>query len=123
MRTTIGTFIASIVIPLSASGAPQLLISTTISKHDAKGDTELLSKPSIIIESGNQGIIESGKREYIITPTLRDNGTVDIQTVITESRGKETATLSKPRMIVELGKIAQVRIGQLVFTAQPSISK
>lgn len=123
MKSFISTLIASIVISLSASGAPLLLIETTISKHNVKGGKELLSKPSVILESGNQGSIESGKHNYSLTPILLANGKVEIQAVITERNGEKTRTIAKPRKIVELGKVISIRIGKLVFTAKPSLAK
>lgn len=123
MKTSITTLLASLVISLSASAAPHLLIETTISKHKANGDKELLGQPSVIIESGNQGSIESGKLKYALTPTLDANGTVEIEAVITERNGEKVRTIAKPRMIVELGKVAEIKVGELSFTVQPSLAK
>ncbi len=123
MKSAISTLLATIFISLSASAAPMLLIETSIAEPNAKGEKDILSKPCILVESGKQATINSGKLEYSLTPTLRDNGTVDIETVITERNGKETTTHAKPRMIVELGKSAVVTHGQLLFTVKPSIRK
>ena len=123
MKSSVITLLATIFISFSASAAPMLLIETSIAEPNAKGEKDILSKPSIIVESGKQATINFGTLKYSLIPTLRDNGTVDIETVITERNGKETTTLAKPRMIVELGKSAEVTLGQVSFTAKPSIRK
>lgn len=123
VKTFLSTFVASISLALSAFGSQQLLLETTLSKHDAKGGSEVLGKPSLVLESGREGCIVHGRYRYVLTPTLRADGTVDIRAVITRRDGDEVSTVATPRMIVGLGKLAEVRIGDLGFTAQPSLAK
>jgi len=123
MKTTISTLLATLAITFTASAAPTLRIETSIAGLSAKGAREVLSKPTVIVESGKNATIKHGNLEFSLTPTLCDNGTVDIQTVITEHKGKNAETLATPRMIVQLGKVAEIKIGQIAFTAQPSLAK
>lgn len=123
MKTFLGTLVASIVLAFSACGSQQLLLETTLSKHDAKGGCEVLGKPSVVVESGCEGCIEHGRYRYSLTPTLRADGTVDIRAVITRREGGEVRTIATPRMIVGMGKVAEVRMGELGFTAQPSLAR
>lgn len=123
MKAAISSLLAASAITVAASAAPALLIKASIAEINAKGERKVLSKPNVIVESGKQATIKFGKLEYSLTPTLRDNGTVDIQTTMTERDGEKTTTLARPRMIVELGKEAEIASGQFVFTAQPSLAK
>ena len=123
MKSIIVTFITSIIVTLTASAAVQVLIETSIAKKNADGAKELLSKPSVIVESGKQAFIKLGKIEYAITPTVLPNGTVDIETVITEHDGKKAVVLAKPKVIVELGEEGEITSEQLSLTLRPTLKK
>ncbi len=123
MKSAVITFLATIVATLSASALPALLLEASIAKQTAHGATEVLSQPNVIVESGKQATIRSGKLEYSLTPKLLDNGTVDIQAVITEYHGEKAVVLAKPRMIVEPGKEGSLTMEQRVFTIRASLAK
>jgi hypothetical protein len=123
MKSLLNPIVAGMLLALPAVASQQLLLETTLSKHDAKGGSEVLGKPSVVVESGREGCIEQGPYRCSLTPTLRADGTVDIRVVITRRDGEEVRTVATPRMIVALDKLAEVRIGDFGFTAQPSLAK
>ena len=123
MKPILSTLLASIAITLTAAASPSLRIESTI----ATDGEHIVSRPTIIVQSGEQAIISSGDQESeltcALTPTLLDNGTVDIRVVITQRKGKKTDTLANPRIKVQLGELAKIQSGKLVFTAKPSLAK
>jgi hypothetical protein len=82
-----------------------------------------LKAPAISVESGKQAIIQVGKLEYAVTPTLLDNGTVDLRAVLTERDGEKADRLAAPQTKAKLGKVAEIQIGDLTFTTKTSLAK
>ena len=123
MKTTINTLLATIVITLTASASPALLVETTITEHHAKGGKDVLMAPRITVESGKQATIQVGKLEYAITATLLDGGTVDLRAILTERDGKKADKLAASRITAKLGQVAEIQIGQLAFTTKTSLAK
>ena len=123
MKTTITTLLATIVITLTASASPALLVETTITEHHAKGGKDVLMAPRITVESGKQATIQVGKLEYAVTPTLLDDGTVDLRATVTERDGKKADKLAAPRIKAKLGQVAEIQIGQLALKTKTSLAK
>jgi hypothetical protein len=121
MKTTVTSLLATIAIAFTASAAPTLLVETTITENHANGGKDVLAAPSITVESGKQAIIQVGKLEYAVTPTLLDNGTVDLRAVLTERDGEKADRLAAPQIKAKLGKVAEIRIGDLAFTTKTSL--
>lgn len=107
----------------TAFAAPILRIETSISGRNAEGEMEVLSKPTVIVESGKPATIRMGKISYEVTPILRENGTVDIQTSISKDTGKRSIALANPRVIVEMGKEGKIESKNYTLTLQPSLEK
>ena len=57
-----------------------------------------MAAPSITVESGKQAIIQVGKLEYAVTPTLLDDGNLDLRAVLTERDGKNAGRLVAPEI-------------------------
>ena len=123
MKNTICALLTSILITLTASAAPILLVATTITQQNAKGGKHVLAVPSIAVESGKLATIQVGKLEYTITPTLLDNGTVDLRAVITGHNGEKKDKLSSPRINIALGKVAEIEVGKVAITFKTSLVK
>lgn len=123
MKSALAFILASIAITLTAAASPSLRIEMTI----ATDGEHIVSRPTIVTQSGKQATISSGDQESELTcaliPTLLDNGSVDIRAVITQRKGKKTETLAAPRVITQLDKLAKIQVGKLVFTAKPSLAK
>jgi len=62
--------------------------------------------------------------EYAVTPTLLDNGTVDVRAVLTERNdGKKAEKLAAPRIKARLGEKAEIRVGNVAFQTTTSLAK
>jgi hypothetical protein len=128
MKTTLSCILASLAIALTAAASPSLRIDMTIATNGGR----IVSKPSFYVESGNRGVISSGEQDRsgqkvseltsAVTPTLLDDGTVDIQMVFTQRQGKKTNSHA-PRIVVQLGKLAKFKVGELLVTAKPTLAK
>ena len=128
MNTTINALLAAIAVTATASAAPRLLVETTITQTSAKGDKDVWAVPRVIVESGQEGIAQLGnqlgKLEYAVTPTLLDNGTVDVRAVLTERPdGKKAEQLAAPRIKARLGEKAEIRVGNVAFQTTTSLAK
>jgi Flp pilus assembly secretin CpaC len=123
MKTAIIALIATMVIAFTASASQALLVETTITQQHAKGGPDVLAVPSITVESGKQAAVKIGKLEYAVTPTLLDDGTVDICAILTQRDGEKSDKLAAPRIKAQLGEAAQIQIGQLTFATKTSLAK
>ena len=91
-------------------------------EHSEAGD-KTLARPTLFIESGKQGTVQSGKFEYHVTPTLLDNGTVDVSTTLTEHDGEKALQVADQRTKAKLGHTSEVRVDALVFQTTTSLAK
>ena len=123
VKTTINTLLATIAISLTASAAPALLVETTIIEHHTNVGKDVLANPPITVESGKQAIIQIGKLEYAVTPTLLEDGTVDLRATVTQGGDKKADKLVVPTIKTKLGNVAEIQIGQLALTIKTSLAK
>jgi hypothetical protein len=122
MKATINILLATLAISLMASAAPALLLETTITDH-ADTNKDVLSTPRITVENGKPAIIKVGKLEYSITPTLLDDGAVDIHITLTQGEDKKADKLVVPSVKTRFGIVATLQVGQLALTIKPSLAK
>ncbi|MFZ4779627.1 MAG: hypothetical protein ACOYM3_30055 [Terrimicrobiaceae bacterium] len=123
MKTIITTLLATIAIPLAVSASPTLILETTITEHHATGGPDVMKVPRFSTESGKQSVITVGKLEYSVTPTLLDNGTVELHAVLTESNGDKADVLTAPTIRAKIGQAAEIKIGDLTFATTTSLAK
>jgi type II secretory pathway component HofQ len=123
MKTAITTLLTAIAITLSASASPALLVETTITEQHPKGGKDVLAAPRITVESGKKATIRVGKLEYTVTPTLLDDGTIDLRAVLTEHNAKKADKLAEPRIIAKLGQIAEIQVGSFALATKTSLAK
>ncbi len=123
MRTAITTLLTAIAITFSASASPALLVETTITEQHPKGGKDVLAAPRITVESGKKATIRVGKLEYTITPTLFDDGTIELRAVITEHNGKTADKLAEPRINAKLGHTAEIQVGPFALATKTSLAK
>lgn len=120
MKTTLTSLLAYLAIGLTAAASPTLRIDMTV----ATSGNRVVSKPSVFVHSGNRAVITSGSQvselTCALTPTLLDKDTVAIQTVITQREGKKSDRHTR-RIVVQLGKLAQVKVGKLILTVKPTL--
>lgn len=122
MKTTLSTILASIALALTAAASPSVRIDMTVATSGGR----IMHRPVLVAQSGKQATISTGRQESVftiaLTPTLLDNGAVDIQTAITQREGKKVDRHAT-RIVVPLGKFAKFKVGELVVTATPTLAK
>ena len=123
MKTTITTLLAAIAIPLAVSASPALILETTITEHHPCGGLDVLKVPKITTESGKQAVVIVGNLEYAVTPTLLDDGTVDLRAVITERNGDKPDVLTAPAIKARIGQVAQIKIGDITYATKTSLGE
>ena len=121
MKTTITTLFATIALSLAVSASPTLIIQTTITESHATGGPDVMTAPQISVESGKQAVIKVGNFEYAVTPTLLDDGTVDLRAALTERSGDKVDVLTAPTIKAEIGRAAEVKIGDLTIATTTSV--
>jgi len=120
MKTTILQLLAIPAIIATAHSAPVLDITTVISEKQADGAFHVLSRPSIIVESGKSASIGKtgpGHFQLSIKPTLLDNGSVLIKSVL-----KTDQPVMRPDITVAMGKQASIRTDALQLTVTASLA-
>lgn len=123
MKSTITALLATIAIPIVAFGSPALLLKTTITERHATGEPDVMQVPQIATESGRQAVVKIGRLEYAVTPTLLDNGTVDLRTVLTERNGDKADVLTAPKINAKIGQVAEIKIGDLTIATTALLEK
>jgi len=125
MKITISTLLATIAIISAASASPALLVETNITEHQTKDgkDISTSTAATITVESGKSAFYQVGKLEYTVTPTLLDDGTVDVSAVAIERNGQKAHKVAAPRIKAKLGQVATIQTGELTFTAKTSLAK
>ena len=121
MNTTINILLAIIAITLTASAEPNLLIETIITEQHAPAEPAIISRPRVLTTSGQEAIIQKGTLEYTVTATLLDNGNIDVRAVLTDKHKDEK--LATTRIESQLGKVAELQVGQFAFHTKTSLAK
>ena len=113
--------IAVAVTARAAQAAPSLRLDTTILHGE-----RTLSRPTMLVSNGEKGSIVSGSRtnllEYTVSPTLLNDGRVDIKAVVTYRNGKSTDELAT-HFIARQGKAVEVQQGALTYRVTPTLDK
>jgi type II secretory pathway component GspD/PulD (secretin) len=79
--------------------------------------------PSISTESGKQAVIKVGNLEYAVTPTLLEDGSVDLNAVLTQRDGDKADVLTVPTIKATIGQAAEINIGDTTFETTTSLAK
>jgi hypothetical protein len=121
----ISSYLLSILfISAQALAAPtNLLVETTITEHHEAGGPDVLKVPHIYTESGKQAVVQVGKLEYAVTPSLLDDGTIDLRAVLTERNGDKADVLAAPTIKTKIGQVAEIRIGDLAIETKTSVAE
>ena len=121
----ISSYLLSILfISAQAFAAPtNLFVETTITEHHEAGGPDVLKVPHIYTESGKQAVVQVGKLEYAVTPSLLDDGTIDLRAVLTERNGDKADVLAAPTIKTKIGQVAEIRIGDLAIETKTSVAE
>jgi len=121
MKTSIfSALLFTFAFAFTAAAAPPLLVKTTVT---GLHDKDVLSVPSITVESGVEALIEVNGIKYAVTPTLLDGGRVALRAVVTRRDAKDRNSLAVPLVTTELGKAAEIQIGRIVFATSCTLLK
>ncbi len=115
------SIIAAILLSGIAFADPMLRLETTLAAVNGRGEKEILSRPTVLVESGKEARVQMGERTYVLSPKWPGKGAVEIEVVVMEAVGGVETTLGKPRVVVAPGQVAEVRISGQSFTIQPWI--
>ena len=121
MKTTINILLAIIATTLTASTEPNQVNETIITEQHDPAEPEIILRPTFLTTSGQEGIIQTGTLEYAVTATLLDNGNIDVRAVLTDKHKDEK--LATTRIEMQLGKVAQLQVGQFAFHTKTSLAK
>jgi len=82
-----------------------------------------MKAPPLSTESGKQAVIKVGNLEYAVTPTLLEDGLVDLNAVLTQRNGDKADVLTAPTIKAPIGQAAEIKIGDLTFATTTSLAK
>ena len=121
MKPTICTLASLLAVTLTASATPSILLETIISEEHAPAQPEIISRPTVLAISGEKAIIQTGSIEYVMIATLLEAGSIDIRTVLTDkATGKKLAIT---HIDTQLGKVAELQVGQWIFQTKATLGK
>lgn len=119
MKTATTTLIAA-TFCFSALAKPNLVVETSVTEARSQGGPDVLVVPKIVVESGKHAMVRVGKMEWELTPTLREDGVVEIQVNWTEHDGRESDRLAAPRVKTKVGEVAEIEVGAFRFSTKVS---
>jgi hypothetical protein len=122
MKLIINILFTTFAIALTASASPNMIAEITLSERVANGD-KTLARPTLAIKSGAQVIGQSGTIKYAITPTLLDDGTAKVSTVITKIDGENGHEFPALETKAKLGQVAKVRSDRFALETKTTLAK
>lgn len=110
---TMSLLLGFVFVNFCQAAAPLLLIETTLTEQLPQGAPQILAAPRIVVVSGQNATVRSGDIELNFTPTLQNDGSVDLQMAINKYMpNNQVVTLSRPRLITKMGQSSQIQVGQ-----------
>lgn len=123
MRTISFTLFACLAIVLNASASPELLVETTITQNHTEGGPDVLKGPNIKVKSGEPAVVVVGQLEYTVTPTLKEDGEVEVWTVLSKPEGDQRGQIAGSLKTTQLGQTYEFKIGQFAFASKITVAK
>jgi hypothetical protein len=119
---------ASLAMAFTASASPELLVETTITQNHAEGGLSVegskhQSQTNVKVKSGESVVVVVGQLECTVTPTLKEDGNVEVRAVFIERKGDQADQLAAPLITTKLGQTAEVKVGDLAFAAKITLAK
>ena len=122
MKTIAITLLIATAFSLTAHATvPRPLVDMILLEHSAAGDKHLWDA-TVFTESGKQTTAKNGKFEYKLTPTVHDDGTVDVRVVLTERDGGDAHEIVNQRIKAKLGHTTEVRTDHFVFQTTTTVA-
>jgi hypothetical protein len=123
MKTLLTTLLVSLTAALTVSAAPALLVEATITEHSANDTKKVLMKPKITLESGRWGSLRVGDFECGVTPTLKEDGTVELHLSFNPRADDKASMPTKFAVTARLDQAAEVQSGHLAVTTKTTLAK
>lgn len=123
MKTVTLALFASLAIAFTASASPELLVETTITQNHAEGGPDVLKAPNIKVKSGEPTVVVVGQLEYTVTPTLKEDGKVEVRAVVIEHKSDQADQLAAPLITTKLGQTAETKVGEFAFASRLTLGE
>lgn len=114
---------ATLAIAFTASASPELLVETTLTQNHAEGGPDVLKGPSIKVKSGEPAVVVVGGLEYTVTPTLKEDGKIEVRAAVIKRKGDQADQFAAPLITTELGQTAEVKVGEFAFASKITLAK
>jgi hypothetical protein len=129
MKTIIATLLSTTLLALTAWAEPRLVVETIVKDGGAGGEPKLIAHVHLLTKSGNEvaarvASLEVGSFEYSVTPTLGENGTVEIRELVTQRFGeRKPHNVGPSKRTAALGETLEWSVGPLGFSTKVSVEK
>jgi hypothetical protein len=119
---------ATLAIAFTASASPELLVETTITQNHAEGGLSVegsthQSQTNVKVKSGESVVVVVGGLEYTVTPTLKEDGKVEVRAVVIKRKGDQADQFAAPLITTTLGQTAETKVGEFAFAAKITLAK
>lgn len=129
MKTIIYTLLSTTLLAVTVCAEPRLAVETVVKDGGGGGKLKLIARVYLLTKSGKEVAVrvtslEVGSFEYSVTPTLSENGTVEIRELVTQRFGKrEPHNVGPAKRKVSLGETLEWFVGPLAFSTKVSLAK
>ena len=121
-------FISTLLITASFMGTavagPRLVFDTVATNLITDGKEKVVGHFHFIARDGEKTVLPVEDQRYSVTPTLRDNGTVDLSQTVTHpmQRGADV-TLGPQQQNAKLGEKYSISYGSFTYCTKVSLAK
>ena len=124
MKALICTLLAIATVMGTAVAGPRLVLDTVATDLDAHGKEKVVGRFHFIARDGEKTVLPAGDQRYSVTPTLRDDGTVDLSQTVTHpmDRGADV-TLGPQQQNTVLGEKNNISYSSVTHSTRVSLAK
>lgn len=130
MKNIILCVLTSGILMATASAAPRIVLDTVVTEYlypegaDYPSGKKQLAHSHIVTDSGKRSVTRTGRFEFATTPTLKDNGKIELMQIYTRLEGKGSPRTYKPiTRTVPLGSTPECAYGPIFFSTKVSLAK
>ncbi|SRR6266446_6963818 len=129
MRPAIVSLLTIIIgLMVRASASQELVVDTVITDYTNDSKPKVLARTHVVTESGSRIITQGGRYEYVVTATLRNNGTVDLWQVVSRRSWhprmfRKRTTFGPSTANIRLGSPYGMCVGNESFSTKVSLLK
>lgn len=124
MKTLIYTLLATATLMGSAIAGPRLVFDTVATHLDDSGKEKVVGRFHFVARDGEKTVLPVEDERYSVTPTLRDNGTVDLSHSVTHPNyAGADVTLGPEQQNAVLGERYSISYGLFTYSSRISVAK